>query len=163
MSGNRLQFCRQTVSRRRVSKLSVGELCCSRGIDRILDIPLGAIDPIDQMISQWNEAFLIWEWYKERHINFLLHFFAYVCSRLFSRKDCKLSTVRGTIAIVINLKKCYWPIVITSKTMVIQRWVHLLLHHYKTRGPWWPCIAPLADTWNPFIPNITLLGNWFKT
>ena len=26
----------------------------------------------------------------------------------------------------------------------------------KTRGPWWPCIAPLADTWNPFIPDITI-------
>ena len=33
----------------------------------------------------------------------------------------------------------------------------------KTRGPWWPYIAPLADTWNPFIPSITILGNWFKT
>ena len=33
----------------------------------------------------------------------------------------------------------------------------------KTRGPWWPCIAPLADTWYPFIPNITLLGKWFET
>ena len=32
-----------------------------------------------------------------------------------------------------------------------------------TRGPWWPCIAPLADTWNPFIPDITILGNWSKT
>ena len=28
-----------------------------------------------------------------------------------------------------------------------------------TRGPWWPCIAPLADTWNPLISNITILGN----
>ena len=32
----------------------------------------------------------------------------------------------------------------------------------KTRGPWWHCIAPLADTWNPFITNITIRGNWFN-
>ena len=33
----------------------------------------------------------------------------------------------------------------------------------KQEGHELPCITPMADTKNPFIPNITILGNWFKT
>ena len=62
---------------------------------------------------------------------------------------CKLFILLFPIKLLCNRRK--------------KKMVHIFFHWYqKTRGPWWPCIAPLADTWNPFISNITLLGNWFN-
>ena len=74
-----------------------------------------------------------WSLFDTGMIQIVTHQFSlsFFCFCLFLRNYRKLSIVRGTIAIVIDLKKCYRPIAITSKTIAIQRWVDLSLHHYN--------------------------------